>query len=104
MQSNNSAAAVASPQALTSSEIGQANSYLRQTCNLVIGAVTGLSEAQWRFKPAPEVWSIAQNMEHIVCVQERLLGMIRDQVPTAPLAPATRDVQLVDAIIINQFP
>ncbi len=102
--SNSTAAAVATPQALTSSEIEQANSHLEQTRNLVIGAIAGLSEAQWRFKPAPEVWSIAENMEHIVFVQERLLGMIRDLIPTAPLAPADRNVQLVDAIIINQFP
>lgn len=105
MQSSNStAAAIARPQSLTSAEIEQANLHLEQTRNLAIGAFAGLSEAQWRFKPAPEVWSIAENMEHVVFVQERLLGMVRDQIPKAPLAPADRDVQLVDAIIINHFP
>jgi hypothetical protein len=105
MQSSNSTApAVAAQQTLTPSELELANLHMEQTRNLILGALTGLSEAQWRFKPAPEVWSIAQNMEHIVIVQERLLGMIRDQIPTAPRAPADRDVQLVDAIIINHFP
>jgi hypothetical protein len=105
MQSSNStAAAVATQHTLTSTELDQANLHMEQTRNLILGALTGLSEAQWRFKPAPVVWSIAENMEHIVIVQERLLGMIRDQIPTAPLAPADRDVQVVDAIIINHFP
>jgi hypothetical protein len=104
MQSGTStAAAVAAPHALSPSEIEQATMHLEQTRNLVIGAITGLSEAQWRFKPGPGVWSIAENMEHIVFVQERLLGMIMDQLATAP-PPPERNVQLVDAIIINQFP
>jgi len=105
MQSGTStAAAVATPQALTLSEIDQANLHLDQTRNGVIGALIGLSEAQWRFKPALGVWSIAENMEHIIFVEERLLGIIRDQIPTAPLSPAGRNFQLVDAMIVNQFP
>lgn len=98
------AAAVAMPQALTSSEIDQANRYLEQTRNGVTGALTGLTEAQWRFKPASGDWSIAENTEHIIFVQELLLGMVRDQVPTAPLSPADRNLELVDAIIVNHFP
>jgi hypothetical protein len=98
------AAAFAPPQALTSSEIDQANRHLEQTRNGVIGALSGLSEAQWRFKPATGSWSIAENVEHIILVQELLLGMIRDQIPTAPLSPADRNLELVDGIIVNQFP
>jgi hypothetical protein len=98
------AAAVATPRALTSSEIDQATRHLEQTRSGVIGALTGLSEAQWRFKPASGAWSVAENMEHIIFVQELLLGMIRDQIPTAPLSPAHRNLELVDGIIVNQFP
>ncbi len=98
------ASAVATPQALTSSEIDQANRHLEQTRNGVIGALAGLSEAQWSFKPASGDWSIAENTEHIIFVQELLLGMVRDQIPTAPLAPAERNLTLVDAIVVNHFP
>jgi hypothetical protein len=64
----------------------------------------GVSAEQWRFKPAPGIWSIAENVEHIIIVQERLLGIIREQLPSAPGALADHDCKLVDSIVINQFP
>jgi hypothetical protein len=98
------AAAVASAQEVNSAEIDQANLHLEQTRNGIIGALIGMSEAQWRFKPAPGVWSVAENMEHIIFVQERVLGLIHNQIATAPPSAADRNPGLVDAIIVNQFP
>jgi hypothetical protein len=97
-------AASAADQKLTSSELEQARLYLEQTRNYAVGAVKGLSETQWNFKPAPDRWSIAENLVHIVVVQERVLGPIRDQLAKSPAAPRDRDYQRVDAIVINQFP
>ena len=105
MQSNTSTAtAVATERGLTPEEIEQAILHMEQVRAGVIGAIRGLSEEQWNFRPAPGVWSIAENVEHIIFVQERVLGVIGNQLPTAPAAPADRDCALVDAIIINQFP
>jgi hypothetical protein len=98
------AAALASQETLTPAEIERANLYLEQTRNGLVGAIKGLSEAQWRYKPATNIWSIAQNVQHITFVQERVLVMIHDQLPGGPLAPEGRDCELVDAIIIHQFP
>jgi hypothetical protein len=98
------AAALAADQALTSAELEQARLYLQQTREGLIGATKGLSEAQWQFKTAPERWSITEILDHVVVVQERVLGPIRDQLATAPGAPANYDYQQVDAIVINQFP
>jgi hypothetical protein len=95
------AAAFAAQQTLTSSEIEQANLHLQQTQNGVIGAIKRLSEAQWRFKPATDRWSIAEIVEHTIFVQERVIGILRDELLKAPTGPADRRV---DAIIINQFP
>jgi hypothetical protein len=89
---------------LTSSELEQAHLYLQQTRNYFAGAVLGLSDAQWKFKPAPDLWSIAENVDHMVAVQELVLGPIRQQLATAPEAPADRDYQQVDAIVLHQFP
>jgi hypothetical protein len=97
-------ATVATLESLTPSELNQALQHLEQTRKGVIGAIKGLSEQQWRYQPAPDIWSIAQNMEHILFVQERLLAMLRDQLPTAPEAPADRNYELVDSIVINHFP
>src|SRR5216683_2801121 len=103
MQSNtSSAAAPAADQTLTSSELEQAHLYLQQTHSGVAGAVKGLSEAQWTFKPAPGRWSIAEIVEHTIFVQERVLGPLRDRLATAPAPPAGRDYKLVDAIVVNQ--
>jgi hypothetical protein len=105
MNSNtSSAAALAEEQTLTRPELEQARTYLQQTRDGVLGATKGVSEAQWRFKPASDRWSIAQIVEHAIMVEERVLGPIRDQLTAAPAAPASYDRSVVDAIVINQFP
>jgi len=95
--------ALASEQKLTAQELDQARKFLEQTRNAVLGATRGLSEPQWRFKPAPDRWSIAENLDHIVIVQERVLGPVLDQLADAPAPPADRECETVDAIVINQF-
>jgi hypothetical protein len=97
-------AAPAPEQKLTDQELEQARLFLQQTRNAVIGATKGLSEAQWRFKPAPDQWSIAENLDHIVIVQERVLGPILAKLASEPAPFANRDYKTVDAIVIYQFP
>jgi len=94
----------ASEQKLTAQELDQARKFLDQTQSTLIGATKGLSEAQWRFKPAPDRWSIAENLDHIVIVLERVLGPILDQLADAPAPAADRDSEQIDKIVINQFP
>jgi hypothetical protein len=96
--------APASEQKLTEEELEQARLFLQQTRNALIGATKGLSKAQWTFKPVPDQWSIAENLDHIVIVQERVLGPILSQLASAPAAYANRDYKAVDAIVIHQFP
>lgn len=96
--------AFASDQKLSSSELEQGRQYLQQTRNGVVGATKGLSEAQWKFKPAPDRWSIAEIVEHIVITQEFILGPIREQLAKAPVDTADRDYKQVDGIVINQIP
>ena len=96
--------ASSSEQWLTGQELEQARLFLQQTRNAVIGATKGLSKAQWTFKPAPDQWSIAENLDHIVIVQERVLGPILTQLASAPAPFANRDYKAVDAIVIHQFP
>jgi hypothetical protein len=37
-------------------------------------SISGLTPAQWRFKPAPAVWSVAECAEHIVLAEDFLFG------------------------------
>ncbi len=102
--STSTAAALAAQSGLTLSELQRANSHLWQSRDGVIAAITGLSEAQWHFKPSPDCWSIAEITEHVVFIQGIVLGTVRDRLPAAPPSPAGRNLQLVDALIIDQFP
>jgi hypothetical protein len=90
--------------ALSERELDQARSFLRQTQNAVIDATRGLSDSQWNFKPSPGRWSIAENLDHIVIVLEHVLGPVMDQLANAPAPSESIDCEVVDAIIINQFP
>ncbi len=87
---------------LTASELEQGRRYLEQTRTGVIGAAKGLTEAQWRFKPAPDRWSIAENIEHVLIVNERVLGPVREQLANAPSA-GNPDREAVDAIVLYRF-
>jgi hypothetical protein len=40
--------------------------HLEMTGSWLAGEVSGLSEAQLRFRPAPGAWSILENVEHLV--------------------------------------
>jgi uncharacterized damage-inducible protein DinB len=95
---------LSSAQKLTAQELDQARLFLQQTQNAIVGAIQGLSDAQWKFKPASDRWSIAENLGHIVTVLERVLGPVMDQLANAPAPPAGFDCKTVDAIVIHQFP
>lgn len=46
---------------LTKDERTRAVEYLTQTHKEFLAAVEGVSDAQWKWKAAPEKWSIAEN-------------------------------------------
>jgi len=89
---------------LESIDLDQARQYFGYTRRRVVDATTGLSDAQWRFKPAPDCWSIAENLEHMVIVQERILGPVLEQLAQAPAPPVDRDCRQVDAIVLDKIP
>jgi hypothetical protein len=88
---------------LTGAELEQCRRYVEQTGHGVTAATRGLSEEQWSFKPSPERWSIAEIVEHMVLVQELVLGPIRAGLAAAP-AVGNRDYQLVDDFVGSRFP
>jgi hypothetical protein len=88
---------------LSNGEVEQGKLYLEQTRALVIGATKGLSGAQWKFKPTPERWSIAEIVEHITLTQDLMLGPIREQLAKAP-AGAARDTKAIDSTVIGRLP
>ncbi len=97
-------AAIGADQTLTESELDRARLYLEQTRLGIVGAIKKLSDPQWEFKPAPDRWSVAEIVEHIIFVQERVLGPVREKLESTPVAPVHPDCKRVDDIIIYQIP
>jgi hypothetical protein len=68
-----------------------------------LASIEGVSAAQWKFKPAPNVWSVAECAEHIVLAEDFLFGFSQ-QLLKAPAAErlenanAEGDHKLVAAI------
>jgi hypothetical protein len=49
-----------------------------------VTAVAGLSEAQLKFKSAPDRWSIAEVAEHITLAEDFIFGLVTNQVLKTP--------------------
>jgi hypothetical protein len=68
-----------------------------------LASIEGVSAAQWRFKPAPNVWSVGECAEHIVLAEDYLF-VFSQQVLKAPAvarldsANAENDQKMVAAI------
>ena len=97
------AAAPAFGETLTKEERERGMSELHATRKLFLDATAGLSEAQWNFKPAPEVWSVAEVAEHIAVSEDMILGMVTEKIMKTPAEPDKRaEVKGKDQIILEK--
>jgi hypothetical protein len=76
----------------------KAVAHLEQTRAKFAQSISGLSEAQWKFKPAPDKWSIAEVAEHIAISEGTILGLIQNQMLKAP-APKPGETMPDDKLI-----
>jgi hypothetical protein len=88
---------------LTPEEITKASRHLIQSRDALLESVAGLSASQWQFKPAPDRWSIAEVLEHIILIEEAILHNIR-ATAEATLAPPEWEPAQIDDFIVNQVP
>jgi uncharacterized damage-inducible protein DinB len=87
---------------LARGERDRAMSELRATRQRFLDAIAGLSGSQWKFKPAPEVWSIAEVADHLVVSEGELFDMIRNKILPSP---AKRDAKKVtDERVLKVMP
>jgi uncharacterized damage-inducible protein DinB len=77
---------------------------LERTRKEVVDATKGLSEAQWKFKPAPDRWSVAEVLEHIALSEEFLFENTSQKVMQAPSGEADRDVKAGDTAVLAVIP
>jgi len=95
-------ATVSAGQDITSMERQRALTYLISSRSGVEQAITGLSEAQWNFKPAPERWSIAEVLEHITVTEELVTTGVRMRLEKGPAPQADRDTKKIDTIVLDK--
>jgi hypothetical protein len=90
---------------LTKEERDRAIQYLKQTQQDFLSAIEGVSEAQWKFKPSPERWSIAETAEHIALAEQTIWGLVTGKIMKSPRAPEKRaEVQGKEETIMKVIP
>jgi DinB superfamily len=90
---------------LTPDERTAALKSLQATHDAFLQSISGLSEKQWRFKPAPDRWSIAEVSEHIAVSEGMILQLVQEKIMTGPATPDKRaEVKVTDAQILTLIP
>jgi hypothetical protein len=90
---------------LTAGEREVALKSLEATRDAFLQSIAGLSEKQWRFKPGPDRWSVAEVSEHIAVSESALFSMVRDKIMTSPADPSKRaEVAGKDEIVLQRVP
>jgi uncharacterized protein YciI/uncharacterized damage-inducible protein DinB len=65
-----------------------------QSKKAMLASIQGLSDAQWRFKPAPAVWSVQECAEHIILAEDYLFGAAQQSLQTPAVArPANSNLE-----------
>lgn len=91
-------------QALSQADRERGVQYLEKTRDNLIAATQGLSNAQMKFKPGPDRWSIAEVLEHITLVEDALFQNITSNIMKAPAGSPDRDAAKSDALVLAAVP
>lgn len=90
---------------LTKEERDRAVDYLKQTQKDFLAATEGLSDAQWKFKAAPDRWSIAETAEHIAVTEETIWKLVSEKIMKSPATPEkAAEAKGKDEVILTKIP
>src|SRR5262245_17718192 len=76
---------------LTEQERAEAVKYFEETRKGFLDSIKNLSEGQWKFKPGPDRWSIAEVAEHIAVSEETIFGLVAKQIMQSAAAPEKKE-------------
>ena len=90
---------------ITPAEREAALKNLQTTHDAFLQAISGLSEKQWRSKPAPDRWSVAEVSEHIALSETMIFGFLQGKIMAGPATPEKRaEVKVTDEQILEKVP
>jgi len=90
---------------LTAEEREAALKSLQATHDAFLKSIAGLSEKQWKFKPAPDRWSVAEVAEHIAVSESTIFGMVQGKIMQGPATPEKRtEIKVTDDQILKMVP
>lgn len=95
---------IAFAQSLSPEDREKGVQYLEQTRQGIIDATKGLSDAQWKFKSAPDRWSVAETLEHIALAEDYLYENGAQKALTGTPSAPDRDYKKTDAAILAMIP
>jgi uncharacterized damage-inducible protein DinB len=72
---------------MTAEERTKVINWLDESRKEFLAAIDGVTEEQWKWKPAPERWSVGETAEHIVLAEEALFGNVQKAI-ASPANPA----------------
>jgi len=93
------------PATLTPAERDKAISHLEKTRAAFLASIQGLSAEQWKFKPSPEVWSVAETAEHIAVSEAGIFELVQKKILAAPVdAAMVAESRGKDDMILQRVP
>src|SRR5215469_4300015 len=69
---------------MTKEERANALQWLEQSRAEFLGALEGLTEAQWRWKPAADRWSVGEVAEHVVLAEAGQFANVKKCISATP--------------------
>lgn len=97
-------AGLAFAQSVSPEDREKAIKYMEQTRQGVIDATKGLSDAQWKFKSAPDRWSVQQCVQHLALAEDFLYQNGVQKALAGTPSTADRDYHKTDAAILAMVP
>ncbi|PWU03400.1 MAG: DinB family protein [Bacteroidetes bacterium] len=88
---------------ITDKERSYAVKLLTDTENGVFTAVKGLSDAQLKFKPAPDRWSVEDCLKHIAITEQGLWAMTDAAIKAAANPEARADIKATDEQLVTNI-
>jgi uncharacterized damage-inducible protein DinB len=97
------AAAYADGGAMSDSERTYLLEQLEQSKKAVLASIDGLTDAQWKFKPAPAVWSVQECAEHIVLAEGYIFQGTQQVLKTPAVPRPEKSNAEVDRVLVTRI-